>query len=484
MSETEVKKLHMGPAKCALDLGDGSERGEYVNQDYILNKLGRPHRAISLMYCYYPHDERWPQRASEAYVNDGTGAWGYPYDDYFTYKGSLLKGDLSDEPFKYMREVRSHGQDVLLTLTIDPKVEDEHIVSIARDLRTFGRVMLRINHEATGNWFSFNKRATYEELSDFFARCCEIIHKEAPNVKVILCLDGFKDPSEEKMDKEDIFTPAIKAADIESVDRYLALHWGWPFDVALKGGNSFARYSVNKIYECTKKSYHRYNEINGEARPMVLSELNADGDVTGAYDQAEMMEAFCNKLKKDDENWLSGFTMYQMRDRGRLGLEIEDPNNKDVGIEQPLMDSYKKLLFDEFFYPSMEIKEEATLPATLRWGGSEDADGLAVNMHFEASPVFCEAYFEDELKDENLMMEINGRWFYKAPGVGCIDFMPAFYHNKSDGVGDMTLKIFAPPASGENDPSQGDDWQMNYYREIKSLPRIRVEYKPVVETLD
>ena len=50
---SEIKKIHMGPAKCAVDLGDGSERGEYVNQDYILNKLGRPHRAVSLMYCYY-----------------------------------------------------------------------------------------------------------------------------------------------------------------------------------------------------------------------------------------------------------------------------------------------------------------------------------------------------------------------------------------------------------------------------------------------
>jgi hypothetical protein len=33
---TKAYKLHMGPAKCAVDLGDGSERGEYVNQDYIL----------------------------------------------------------------------------------------------------------------------------------------------------------------------------------------------------------------------------------------------------------------------------------------------------------------------------------------------------------------------------------------------------------------------------------------------------------------
>ena len=45
-----MQKIHLGPAKCALDLGDGSERAEYVNQDYILHKLGRPHRAIGIMY--------------------------------------------------------------------------------------------------------------------------------------------------------------------------------------------------------------------------------------------------------------------------------------------------------------------------------------------------------------------------------------------------------------------------------------------------
>lgn len=62
--ELKVKALHMGPAECAVDLGDGSERGEYVDQDYILQKLGRPHRAVNLMYCYYPNDDKWPGRAS------------------------------------------------------------------------------------------------------------------------------------------------------------------------------------------------------------------------------------------------------------------------------------------------------------------------------------------------------------------------------------------------------------------------------------
>ena len=105
---SEIKKIHMGPAKCAVDLGDGSERGEYVNQDYILNKLGRPHRAVSLMYCYYPLDETWPARARNAFKDkEITFQWDYPYDDYFTYKGGI-GGTTDDEPFTCMRDVRRH----------------------------------------------------------------------------------------------------------------------------------------------------------------------------------------------------------------------------------------------------------------------------------------------------------------------------------------------------------------------------------------
>ncbi len=63
----KIKKVHLSAATVSVDIGDGSERGAYVGQGYILNKLRRPHRAISIMYCYYPFDEAWPKRASEAY---------------------------------------------------------------------------------------------------------------------------------------------------------------------------------------------------------------------------------------------------------------------------------------------------------------------------------------------------------------------------------------------------------------------------------
>lgn len=481
MSELKAKALHMGPAQCAVDLGDGSERGEYVNQDYILQKLGRPHRAVNLMYCYYPNDEGWPGRASVVHADPSVQfAWDFPYDDYFTYKGGL-NGTLDDEPFTCMRDVRRHGQDVLLTMTIDPKVSDEHLVAIAKDLRTFGRVQLRINHEATGNWFSFNKRASYEEVAAFFKHASEIIRKEAPNVKTIICLDGCKELEDEKMEMEDIFAEASRAADIVSVDRYMALHWGWPYDVAEEGGTTFARHAVSKIYQLAKNSYERYTYVNnGVKKPMVLSEFNSDGDVTGPYDQAAMLKEFCEMLKKDDEKWLSGFTMYQFRDRGRLGLEIEDPNNKSVGIAQPLLKKYQEILKDPYFQPVIEEKEQVMLPAKMRWGGSEDADGVAVDIKMEGNPEFFEINFEEEL---NIMMEINGKWFYKAPETKTVDLMPAFFESEIKEGQVLTLKMFAPPATGENDESQGDDWAVNYYTEMKKMPELRIRYE-AVEDLD
>ena len=272
-----------------------------------------------------------------------------------------------------------------------------------------------------------------------------------------------------------------RETDIWSVDKYMALHWGWPYDVAEPGGNSHSRSSVRQTYEMTKASYERFKFINGGAsKPMVMSEFNADGDVTGAYEQAEMVKEFCDILKEDNADWFSGFTFYQFRDRGRLGLEIEDPNNADVGIEQPVMQTYKDIIHDEWFLPSMTQGEEISLPATLRWGGSEDAEGIAIPLHFDSNPHFCELVFED---DSNLMIEINGRWFYKSPKAKTIDLMSAFYEKPLDGACDMTLKIFAPPASGENDVST-EDGLFNSYTTLEKLPKIRIRFSAVEPSAD
>ena len=477
MEELKAYKIHMGAADCAVDIGDGSERGEYVNQDYMLHKLGRPHRGVSLMYCYYPLDKEFPARISEACKDmEVSFAWDYPYDDYFTYKGGL-NGNTDDEPFTYMRDVRRHGQDIVLTLTVDPNVSDEHLIAIAKDLRPFGRVLMRINHECTGDWFSFTKRASYKELGDFFCKFNKILKEYAPNVKTILCAGGIDDKTG-KLEMEEEFLQAYRECDIWSIDKYFALHWGWPYDVAERGGTSHSRSVIKDVYEYTKRTYKRLVEINdGVEKPMVMSELNADGDVTGPYDQAAMVKEFCDLLKADsDKGWFNAFTMYQFRDRGRLGLEIEDPNYPDCGIEQPLMKTYKDIIHDEFFSPKIEkCNDEISFPAKLRWGGAEDAEGIEIPLHFEKNPHFCEVYFED---DSNLIMELNGKWFYKSPKAKVIDLMAAFFEKPLNGEADLTLKIFAPPAGGENDLSL-DDGLMNAYSTIEKLPKIRIRFEPV-----
>ncbi len=478
---SEINMIHLKPAKFAVDLGDGSERGFYVNQDYILQKMGRPHRAINLMYCYYPFEKTWPQRASDVFADSEISfAWDYPYDDYFPYTGGM-QGDTKGEPFTCMRDIRRHGQDIILTLTCDPKVTDQQIIAIAKDLSTFGRIMLRLNHEATGEWFSFNKRASYQEVADFFVRFHKIIKKEAPNVRTIICIDGVKSEKDIEIEKEKEFTEAVKAADIWSVDKYMALNWGWPYEVAEKENHQHKLDSPEYIYQLTKNSYKRFRYLNGgESKPMLMSEMNADGDVTGPFKQLEMVQEFCKLIKEDPERWFSGFTFYQFRDDGRLGLEITDTNNSEVGIEQPVLSAYRDIIQDPFFSPEIEMQEKKELPIQLRWGGSEDSQGMSIKLDLEGMPVFAEGYFDGELQHANLMIELHGRWFYKAPGVKFIDFMPAFFNHSIQGKTIISMNIFAPPATGENDATQGPDWQENYYYTIKELPRIRLRYEAII----
>ena len=480
MNSLKAFLLKLTPAKCALDLGDGSERGEYVDQDYILNVLGRPHRAINLMYCYYPLDKGWPARASEL-PDSGVGfAWDYAYDDYFPYHGGL-EGNTNGEPFISMRDIRRHGQDVILTMTVDCAVSDKQLIKIAEDLRPFGRLMLRINHEATGKWFAFNKRYTYQQVADFYVRFHNIIKEHSPHIKTILCIGSDQPDENGKMKYEDEFAEAIKTAGIWSTDNYTALHWGWPFDIAEPGGSSHKRSDNKKILEGFNYEWGRFMaRSNSVSRPFFVSEFNCDGDVTGPFEQAEQLANFYRRLP-EDAPCVTGITYYQFRDRGRLGLEIEDPNNPAIGCAQPFLEEYKKILNLPPYLPVMTTCEKADFPVKFRWGGSEDADGISLLLFFEKNPVFCEVSFNSEDMNLNLMMEINGRWFYKKSGVKTIDLMPAFFQNRLSKETEIPLRIFAPPPDGVNDPSQGSDWEINYYTEMKNMPQMRIRYKPVME---
>ena len=494
---TEVSFVRLVPAACALDLGDGSERGEYVNQDYILQRLGRPHRNIGLMYTYYPNDREWPARSSEAHPDmEVHGQWDYPYDDYYPYGGGI-GGSLSAQPFEQMRDIRRHGQDVTLTLTTDCAITDEQIRAIARDLRTFGRMRLRVNHECAGTWFTHNRRYSYQEIGDFFVRFAKIVKQEAPNVDMIFC-SGIVTP-DGKLPKEEEFREAYRIADVWSADKYFALHFGWPFDICEKGDRSFMAEKLSEYLSNVDKTVRRLTEIgDGRQRPFSASEFNIDGDVTGPVAQGESLLRFADYMEMERPDWQYSLSVYQFRDRGRLGLEMEDPNCPEVGIEQPLMEDYKKVLRRPFFQPGIEKTETVFravgpedpeppvndwLPGNLcnlgmRWGGAEDADGIEMKLTLEGMPVFFELACP---KESNLMISVNDRWFYKRPGVTVIDAMPAFFGKDAKPVAEgdeIRILIFAPPADGENPETEEEDWATNYYTKLPELPRLRVRYEP------
>lgn len=467
----ELYKIHLGEAKCALDLGDGSERGEYVCQDYILNVLGRPHRAVGLMYTYYPNDKEWSANKISETCKDMEihFQWDYPYDDYFPY------GE-NGQPFEQMRDIRRHGQDVFLTLTIDCSLDDEVLRRVARELKPFGRMRLRINHECSGNWFTHNRRFSYEEVGKFFVRFANIVKEEAPNVKTVFCA-GMARNEDGSVENEKEFTEAYRAADEWSSDAYLALHYGWPFDIAEKGGSSHNCGCVDENFALFKKTHARLTELNGGVpKPMITAEFNTDGDVTGAAEQGESVRRFYEKIRDDNADWFRSVSFYQFRDRGRLGLEVEDPNNKQIGIPQPIMKVYKELLGEPYFMPEITLGENAKLPVKLRWGGAEDADGIALKITFEKNPVFCEVTFDNDL---SLMMEINGKWFYKSPSARTIDLMPAFSEKPLLQPTEIYLNIFATPADGVNTDNGAPDWTENYYAELTEMPSLRVRFEPV-----
>ncbi len=464
--ENGVRRIQLGPAECALDLGDGSERAAYVNQDYILRQLGRPHRCVNIMYTYYPHDAQWPQRISEACKDMNiTFQWDYPYDDYFPF-------GVDGEPFAQMRDIRRHGQDVLLTLTADCSLTDEEIRAVARQLRPYGRMKLRINHECSGTWFTHNKRYTYHQVAEFFVRFHRIVKEEAPNVSTIFCA-GVLQP-DGHLEKEKEFLSAYQAADEWSTDRYLALHYGWPYDVAEVGGGQYNAYTVADTVKAFRDTASYLHRLCGP-KPFCTAEMNVDGDVTGPRHQGEALLRFAHALRDEKADWFRAISLYQFRDRGRLGLEMEDPNNERVGIPQPLLNTYRQLLKEPYFMPKItETAEPVTFPAALRWGGAEDAEGLALPISFAGTPEFCEMTVAQEI---GLMVELNGRWFYKAPQVKTIDLMSAFFYAPLNGPTTLTLKLFAPPTSGLNPENGLEDWAVNYRATLNEPPKMRIRYE-------
>ena len=464
--------VKMKPAGCSVDIGDGSERGEYVCQDYLLRLFHRPHRGVNLMYCYYPYDKGWPQRASIAHKPSGTFAWDYPYDDYFPYEGGP-NGNPNGEPFSQIKDIRRHGEDVTLTLTMDCAVKEDEIAFICKELACFGRLRIRLNHECDGNWFAFNKRYSYEEVAQFFIKFSKILKKEAPNIILVSCF-GSVDFNTGRLKYEKELTPMLPYADVWSIDRYLTLHYGWP-------NNICEPEHINKHYTFTgtdnmlkemERVWEIFKETAKEEKPFEICEINADGDVGGVLMQRKECIKFYNRILKKRYDFLKGITYYQFRDKGRLGLEQEDPNNSSIGIPQPFLQDYKKIIFNPYFLPVLEWqKANPSDEMKSIWIASDDATGIGFKYKLKDRPIFFELKLQKEL---NLLIKVKDLWYYKRPGIEWLDAIESVKESKRGDVIDIV--IFSPPSDGTN-PQQGTGWASSVTTLFDKPPELRVRYK-------
>jgi hypothetical protein len=170
----QISPICFNKNKTRLILSNGSERGDFVPMSYIQSKLGRIHDGIQLMKAYYPYDEVWSakHKVSQVSRKDNVNyAWDYEYEDYHPF-------DIFEEnsiTLKEMEEIKKYGSDIYLTLTIDLSLPDNELIEIVKILNGYGRIFLRINHEANGEWFRYNVFNAYKEVSDFFVRFHRII---------------------------------------------------------------------------------------------------------------------------------------------------------------------------------------------------------------------------------------------------------------------------------------------------------------------
>src|SRR5262249_39949604 len=173
-----------------------------------------------------------------------------------------------------MKDVRRHGQDVTLTLAMDCAVKSNHLERIAEELIPFKRMRVRINHECDGTWFAYSKRYTHKEITDFFIRFADVLRKRAPEVQTICCC-GSVDPETGRLRHPDL-APMLEHAHIWSLDKYLSLHYAWPYNVCEKEelNQKYTAEGARGVYDTIIAVYDAFARASGEKKPLEICEFN------------------------------------------------------------------------------------------------------------------------------------------------------------------------------------------------------------------
>lgn len=175
-----------------------------------------------------------------------------------------------------------------------------------------------------------------------------------------------------------------------------------------------------------------------------LGEFNADGNVGGDEYRIRQTLDFYRRVLRSKPRHLKGITYYQFRDRARLGLEREDPNNPMNGIATDMLPEYKKLIQNPHFKPKENWKRNRGA-LRMEWRAAEDSDGLGWKVPLKKRPIFLELLLDPKA---NLMIEAGYKWFYKKPGVEWVDVTAAA--QAWGGGKPFPIRLFAPPSEGVN----------------------------------
>ena len=405
-----------------LFLSDGSERSDYLPQARALALLGRPHAGINLMACYYPKQSFWPER--RLFSADVPHYRHAPKDETATTKMAEFNEwtdgyynlDLDDPRnvvVQQMEDVRRHGQDVRLTLTADIDTTDEELRRIAETLKPFGRVELRLNHEANGNnWFRFAQNAgiksgpeqvaLYHAISQFFIRAERVIRAAAPELRLVGCYNG---PGERTLKGELAPGEMPHLGDDElglmydnpdtlvSLDQYGSLHYGWPghtiTDAPVIDGCTHAKHqsfslTSADLCEMVIRPFQQFIEQKrGVPTRIDLGELDFDEDIHGPEIRAHLLYE-CYAWVRRNPQAIGSVTFYEITDLGGLGLYRQKAYGDLERIEANVVtDLYKRVLGWDEFRPNTAAAGAVSADAKtveLRWTTSSDALGLELPL--------------------------------------------------------------------------------------------------------
>jgi hypothetical protein len=381
-------------------LANGSERGDYVPLRHVHEKLGVLHDGVQLMKTYYPHDPCWSatQKISEVTRKKNVSyAWDYEYEDYHPLDIFCAES----VTHKQLTEIKSFGADVHLTLTLDIGLSDSEIRGIVQKLAQYGRMFIRINHEVNGNWFRYNKQHHPKEVGDFFVRFHEIMKSESSQLFSVfnVSADVFMEHRKVKSDllrlSGEQCGNALHAADFWSIDKYVSLHYAWPFQQSISETNSgYFSGPVEEWWRIVEETYLQMIWHNhGQAKKLFISEFNSDSDVDGLSGQAKIIEEVYSRISSSDYQWLEGIVMYQFRDYGGLGLQ---KGNLAACTDNPSLPAYQSAI--KKFRNVVTVDENAWKhdEFTFAWPSANEKRGWIIEdivpgatiVNVFASPVF------------------------------------------------------------------------------------------------